>query len=201
MTRNQGFGKIFFFNLIGIFLLLFLVNGFFIGLIQLEKWRKPQIKTTQMYDFPLHKDDPELGYYAHPNVSNTYIKTYGDKIVYQVEYATDKYGRRKHPSVNPMARKFAVFFGGSNTFGEGLPATETLPYLFEKKNPQFHSYNYAFFGWGPNNNLRQLQTSNIPNQVFEKDGLVIYQYFDFHRKRVLGTARHFYFWIFTRRCG
>ncbi len=132
-----------------------------------------------------------MGLLGKPGTSSLNTATYGKTRIYQVKYELDQYGRRKNPIPNKNAKKFAIFFGGSNTFGKGLPVETTLPYLFEKKNSQFRSYNYAFPGWGPNSHLRQLQVSSIPDQVSQKEGLVIYQYFDFHLERVLGTASYF----------
>lgn len=108
-----------------------------------------------------------------------------------MKYDFDEYGRRKIPTFSKNPKKFAIFLGGSNTFGEGLPTEETLPALFSQKNPLFRTYNYAFSGWGPNNILRRLQTSDINSQVAEKGGLVIYHYFNFHLRRVLGTIQYF----------
>ncbi len=139
----------------------------------------------------LYLPDTELGIRGPFNESIEMTKTHEQKLIYKVKYEFDEYGRRKTPSFHPESKKFAIFFGGSNTFGEGLPVEKTLPYLFSKKNPLFRSYNYAFPGWGPNNNLRQLQTSSINSQVLEKEGLVVYQYFDYHLRRVLGTVEYF----------
>lgn len=139
----------------------------------------------------LYHSDTELGTRAPLNQSVEMTKIHKEQLIYQVRYDFDEYGRRKTPVLNQESKKFAIFFGGSNTFGEGLTIEKTLPYLFSKKNPQFRSYNYAFPGWGPNNTLRRLQTSNIKFQVPEKEGLVVYHYFNFHLMRVLGTIQYF----------
>ena len=139
----------------------------------------------------LYQSDPELGTRPPLNQSVEMVKTHKKKTIYRVRYDFDEYGRRKIPISSQEPEKFAIFLGGSNTFGEGLPVEKTLPYLFSKKNPRFRPYNYAFSGWGPNNNLRQLQISNINFQIPEKEGLIVYQYFNFHLRRALGTIQYF----------
>jgi len=77
--------------------------------------------------------DNDFGFKPRPNVRVTCTKQYNDgEIIYNANYTTDKLSRRLTPVDSPDQRdKFAVFFGCSFTFGDGLNDEETLPISLE----------------------------------------------------------------------
>lgn len=112
-----------------------------------------------------------------------------DQILYDVTYRFDEYRRRildVKDVQDKSGKKFALFFGASNTLGEGVGSTETLPYYFSQLNPEYHSYNYAFGGYGPQQMLALLQTTDLSKEILEREGVLFYQYFSFLRTRLLG---------------
>ena len=75
------------------------------------------------------------------------------------------------------------FFGGSQTFGEGLNDDETIPALVQKKTRVHRVYNYAYRGYGPHQMLRMIETNALKDQLKETNGIAFYQYFDFQIPR------------------
>jgi len=86
----------------------------------------------------------------------------------------------------------AVFFGCSFTFGDGLMYSSTFPYLFEKLNPDYKSYNYGASGFSPQQIalLFDKQVNIINSEtVPEKKGFALYTYINDHLNRVYGGSR------------
>jgi hypothetical protein len=136
--------------------------------------------------------DQKLGFRPIPGVETQVTKRIGNELLYSVSYGFDEFGRRITPQAkNLKTKKFAVFVGDSNTFGEGVENNQTLPFYFSKAMPEMRIYNYAFRGYGPNNVLALLQTSRLIDEVPETEGLVIYPFKLFQARRLLGTLRFF----------
>ena len=114
----------------------------------------------EIYSGKLFDEDPNgVGYRSIPNHKVQVTKKTPREKIYDVTYNFDEFGRRKVPQKNMGQRKkYAVFLGDSNTFGEGLEDNQTLPYFFSFYNPNYHSYNYAVEGNGPTNILALLET-------------------------------------------
>lgn len=149
--------------------------------------KKGETKSLNYYN----AEDPILGYSAVPGVvADVELKVDGE-ILYSVQYSFDEYGRRKTPIETSSRPFFALFFGGSNTFGEGVGQKQTLAYHFSQMNKDYESYNYAFRGYGPNQLLAQLETKKIKQEISQDKGVAFYQYFSYHRGRLLGTAHYF----------
>ena len=111
-----------------------------------------------------------------------------------VRYVFDEAGRRIHDDFEPLHReKYALFMGCSVTFGMHVKETETLPALFEKLDPEYKSYNYGISSSGTNHYLAMLQNLNLRSQVRERDGIMIYPYFDHHINRSISDFQTF-FW-------
>jgi hypothetical protein len=108
-----------------------------------------------------HRDDL-LGYAPFPNARVTAKKLYGDSVIYDVVYTTDRHGLRITAPPAADARECLVFFGDSITFGEGVQDTEDFPYLVSKRLAgRFATYNFAFSGYGPHQMLAILQSGRI----------------------------------------
>src|SRR5262249_57342694 len=70
-----------------------------------------------------------LGYVLVPSVVAHHRRDDRSTQSSSVTYEIDDRGRRRTPSPSRPARSsFVLFFGDSNTFGEGLDQTDTLPY-------------------------------------------------------------------------
>ncbi len=108
-----------------------------------------------------HRDDL-LGYAPARNAHVTARKLYGDSIIYDVTYTTDRHGLRITVPPAIGARECVVFFGDSITFGEGVEDSEDFPYLVSKRLAgRYATYNFAFSGYGPHQMLATLQSGRI----------------------------------------
>ncbi len=152
-----------------------------------------KIKYPAQTDFKsaaIDHPDPYLGY--HPVEGGFHTKCFVvDKDdttkVYDLKYSFDQYSRRITPPASPSSpSRFALFFGGSFTFGEGIEAGETLPYYFSRQDSQYAAYNYGYSGYGPNQMLSQLRFKNIPAQIFQQEGIAVFTYINDHVKRANG---------------
>jgi hypothetical protein len=86
-----------------------------------------QIAGQQVLD-GAHIADEVLGYKIAPNTRIHSVAKVGDRLIYEVDYTTDKFSRRVTPwHGSSQADKFALFFGCSFTFGQGVKDDETLP--------------------------------------------------------------------------
>jgi hypothetical protein len=131
-----------------------------------------------------------MGWEPIPSVTVRSKKVRGDQVLYDVVYSFDEAGRRIVP-VDPGRSygKFLLFFGGSNTFGEGLEAEESLPYQTSRHLPGVRAYNYAFRGYGPQHLLAKLEATDLRAEVEEPEGLAIYVLLGFHMNRLLGSSQ------------
>jgi hypothetical protein len=109
-------------------------------------------------------------------------------VIYDVKYSFDDLYRRIVPGQPEKdADKFVVFFGGSQTFGEGLNDEQTIPALAQQAAPSYRVYNYAYRGYGPHQMLRMIETNELKDQLKETNGIAFYQYFHFHVPRAVGS--------------
>jgi len=141
----------------------------------------------------LHKDkffmaDELLGISLIPNTNVKSILSIDDQPIWDVTYGTDEFGRRRTVSTLPNIRsQFALFFGGSFTFGEGSNDNQTIPSVFESVSDRFRAYNYGVPGYGTQQMLAKLQSSSVKYEVNEKSGVLFYIYLeDVHEGRVIG---------------
>jgi hypothetical protein len=138
--------------------------------------------------------DNDLGFKPRPNVRVACTKQYNDgEIIYKANYTTDSLSRRFTPvDSNDQRDKFAVFFGCSFTFGDGLNDEETLPYFFGKFAPHYMPYNYAFSGYGPQQMLSKIRLHSLHEEIHEKSGIMICV--GAHVERVIGASYVFIEW-------
>lgn len=140
------------------------------------------------YPPSLVEQDDTLGYRPKPDVRFHFVPKAGDRPVYDVVYAIDQHGRRTTPIADDhTGKEFALFFGGSNTFGQGVDQDETMPCCFSRFAPRFKSYNYGFPGYGPQAMLAKLRAGQTESEVGEKSGILIYTFIDHHIRRATGS--------------
>jgi hypothetical protein len=134
--------------------------------------------------------DAALGYALTPSITARHRRTRGNDVLYDVTYEIDEHGRRRTPVDHGELRtSFLVFFGDSNTFGEGLTQTETLPYFAGKLAPQYRPYNYGVSGWGPAQLYALARRPDLVREIDERDGYAIFFLIPAHVARVIGSTR------------
>lgn len=140
--------------------------------------------------------DTELGYKPPSNAVGRITLHKRGRLVYDVVYSIDSLSRRIVPQTAVEGRsRHAVFFGCSNTFGDGLNDGETLPAQFAQYAETFHVYNYAYSGYGPQHALAHLQVAAFQGGIVETNGVAFYVYLpEGHEKRVIGAMSVFNTW-------
>ncbi len=109
------------------------------------------------------------------------------ELVYNVTYKINEHKFRASFGQGEERRKFALFFGGSFTFGQGINDYETLPSQFAIKNTDYEAYNFGINGAGLNTMLSQIFHFDLQRIVKQREGVAIYVYFEEHVARALGN--------------
>jgi hypothetical protein len=183
--------------------ILFLVRTFLFVLILFELICGLLIQNDPIKSLKQVKNDDTnfeqnkiMGYISQANLNSfRCIKSIGKDTIYNVLYSSDKYSRRISENIktNKSTEKHALFLGCSITFGEGIPYESTFPYLFEKTNPTYNSYNYGFSGYGPHQMAllfsKGINTINT-RTILEKNGILLYSYINDHLNRVYGGSSY-----------
>jgi hypothetical protein len=146
---------------------------------------EPEAIGTSRFYLP----DLTLGYVMAPSTSARHRRTVNDREIYDVLYRTDVWGRRETPTSGQPKRGFLLFFGDSNTFGEGLSETETLPYYAGEVAQDYRPYNYGVSGYGPSNLLALARRGGLRQQVAEPEGYAIVFVIPAHVDRVIGSSQ------------
>lgn len=157
----------------------------------------PSQKKVQQYPKGYHEKNDMLGYAPPASSDNSSSLTVDGSKVYDVTYSIDEYRRRRTPVTGLETRtRFALFFGCSFTFGEGVNGNETLPYFFaEQSRGWYMPYNYGFHGYGPQEMLARLYDNTIKDQVKEEQGIAFYLYIaKTHEERAIGNMYVFNAW-------
>lgn len=132
--------------------------------------------------------DPDLGYALVPDGRGYSRLLVDDRIVWDVTYTTDRFGRRNTVShVKKAASGVAVFFGCSFLFGEGSEDHQTIPSQFCKFATNLNAINYGVPGWGTQHMLALLQSGKLPARISGPVLLGIYLYLpEVHEARLVG---------------
>lgn len=144
----------------------------------------------QLPDRRFPERDKKLGWAAQPNSTMRQVFRHQGKPVFDVQYDFDSHGNRKVRR-NEQASRFALLFGGSNIFGEGLPAADTVAEQLMQLMPDLQAYNLAWQGYGPGHLFVQAKYEDLKNYVREPEGIAVYLYFDFHYLRLVGGSQNF----------
>lgn len=135
-------------------------------------------------------DDSGL-YYPRPDQSSRAYVTEleGGRIVYDVTYTIDEYGRRVTPHVEKENRDFFVaLMGDSYVFGEGVENDETLPSYMAQQTQKTMFYNMGFHGYGPNSLLaRALKKPEFFQGIIQSRGIGAYLFDPSDIARTIGT--------------
>lgn len=145
------------------------------------KTKPMKVKYVQQFE--------QIGRYSTPfSTIREVTKVYG-KVAYDSIYETDEFGMRFIPnSLYPKKPKtHLIMAGDSNTFGEGVSTENSMPVLLAKKISQSHPYNLGVRGGGPHNTLAFMEFFPWQEMIIEKNGIFIYNYYDFLMERVIGS--------------
>ena len=136
-----------------------------------------------------YRDHPRLGSALEPNNQARHRKLIGGVLTYDVSYMIDEYGRRQiNGQGQSTADEFILFFGGSNTFGEGLNQGETLPDQVQRLAPGYHVYNYGMHGYGVAQMLDLTASRNLAAEISERKGLAVFYFIPGHMGRLVGAS-------------
>ena len=149
----------------------------------------PNTSTFHVEDYFKHSTlgyAPVPGGYPKKRILNG--KTIDVKFVNDVDYNFNYSRQRINPfRPNKNAKKFALLFGGSIMFGEGLNDHETIPALFQKEFPEYRVHNFSYRGYGPQQMLANIESGLVDRQVKTDDGVIAYTYYALHLQRVIGS--------------
>jgi hypothetical protein len=134
------------------------------------------------------RQDSDLGIALEPNRRVGCRLNVDGRLVWDVHYGTDQYGRRR--SLFPgtqVPSATAVFFGCSFLFGEGAEDGQTIPSKFNSLSSGFLAANYGVPGWGTQHMLALLQSGTLKSQMVAPVKLGVYLYLpEAHESRVVG---------------
>ncbi len=132
-------------------------------------------------------DDPVLGYGPAHSYRATSTKQVDGAMVYDVSYTIDEAGRRVTAPPAVSDGPMVLFFGDSNTFGEGVEDAETLPSYVAAMDSTATVFNYGFCGYGPQQMLAMLEDGRLDDVVRGRDVIGVYLYIDAHVARAIGS--------------
>lgn len=173
----------------GLLLLLWgVVEGVSYLILQEREARGIQITKDEWQE-----DHATLGYRPKASFSGNERKWRGDSTVYDVTYTFDSLHRRITPAAG-SPDQFALFFGDSFTFGQGVEDNETLPAQFAALAPEFRPYNYGCGGYGPQNMWMQVHRPGFMEEVTETSGIAVYTFIRPQVFRAIGSLRLLSLW-------
>ncbi len=151
-------------------------------------------------DFPVLDFDEDhivskIGNVLYPDTVMNGLKIEKGDTLYNVQYTIGSNHHRITPGYNDSLSKYALFFGCSIAFGEGLEDDQTFPYFVQQFSKTYHSYNRAQSGTATNYMLAQLQELDLRKEVKEKNGKAFYVFFWDHIYRSLGTMDRHVKWM------
>ncbi|MDR1783010.1 MAG: hypothetical protein LBR13_01940 [Dysgonamonadaceae bacterium] len=184
--KNYGF---YLFRVILVFFIIFQVYGI------IESRKEVRSLPAPGTVYVIGAEYNGIGGFNERNISTKFTKLFGQDTVYSVNYTLDSVGRRIDENTFDTAAKarHAIFLGCSFTFGEGVDNNSTFPAIFERKNPQYKSYNYGISGTGPSHSVlffdKKVNTIN-KETVKESDGFALYTFINDHLNRVYGSGAY-----------
>lgn len=159
----------------------------------LDSWKAPN--TTTGHDKRFQRPDGALGYAPIAGVTTRAWKKEDDRYVYDVTYSFGEHGERKTEiDDGPTRIKFAIFVGGSFTFGEGVNGNQNLPYYFSQYSPTHKPYNFGRPGYGPQQVLEFVARPDLYEAVDEQSGVLIYTLISSHIQRAIGSMVVYSHW-------
>lgn len=115
-----------------------------------------------------------------------------DGILHDSIYiSTDELGRRTTQlnASKDSLDQYAIFFGCSYTYGDGVSDHETLPSYFQSLSKRTQAYNYGYLAYSPLHMLARLQQTNIPDEIKQQKGVAFFTLINDHLDRVIPASR------------
>ena len=138
----------------------------------------------------LGEPDSILGARPRADCQVRAVTTGPEGVVYECLYTIDALHRRVTPVELPETRKqFALFFGCSFTFGEGVNDAETLPAQFAARAPDFVPYNYGYMAYGAQHMYLQVRRPELQSEIARPKGIAVYTFINDHLRRATGSLR------------
>ena len=129
-----------------------------------------------------------VGYRPKPGMTLKGESKNDKQTFYTYEAVIDDMQRRATPCPGRSGKgPFALFFGCSFVFGDGLRDGETLPACFCARVPGVEAFNYAFSGHGVQQLWCHLQRPGFAGEISASPGLAFYVYIDHHLERLRGN--------------
>ncbi len=129
-----------------------------------------------------------------PNIENPHSQfILDDKVIYDVQYSTDSFGRRKTIDLSKTLEKkdkYLAFLGGSFVFGEGVNDSEHMASVMTKFFKKRKIYNYGVPGHGVSSTFAKIYLSDLLSQIPEATGDAILIYNDFDISRLAYTFQN-----------
>lgn len=167
--------------LINIIVLLFLLTPI---IFYFESKHPPLVQKRVLEGSPettFTREDPTLG--RRPNAGNWIDHEFfqGEEL-YKKHYSINEQGFRILPA--KQASKAILFYGCSQTFGQGVNDDENFPALIQKELPDYRSINLGLPGAGTAHVLRLIETqTEVPFLQKEEVTHAIYGFIASHMKR------------------
>lgn len=177
-------------NILLIFVLLLIVE---IGCFFLLGMPAAVKKNFNLPDLPEDHITRSTGSLPYADSVHRMVKIFEGDTLFDAHATIDKNCMRVTPDHDSTRKDFALFFGCSIAFGEGLEDNQTLAYSFQQETGK-NAYNFAVSGHGTNNVLARLQYKNISDLVAEKNGVGFYIFFWDHIYRGIGSMARYTAW-------
>ena len=183
--KQQGRGGALAFN-VGFLLLALAVVETYAGTVVRNPARYARRPAAGTY---IQKDEL-LGFAPVPGSASRFTNAIGDQVLFDVTYTIDDQGHRIQPPVgDPPPAESVLCFGGSFTYGTGLPDERTWPWrLQELLGDAYRVRNFAFLAYGPHQMLAALEGGRVEATVAETPRHAIYLAIPDHARRVAGNA-------------
>lgn len=136
-----------------------------------------------------------LGYLPEADTTIHRVTIIEGDTVCDIHLTTDRFHKRVTPGWDAGKQKFALFFGCSIVFGEGVEDEESMPCYFQQLSGEYNAYNYGANGHATNHVLARFYCSGLREQVPENEGVGFYIFFWDHLWRAIGSMNRYMAWM------
>lgn len=119
------------------------------------------------------------------NFQSRVVTKVSRKVIYDVDFSFDHYGRRVTPE-RKNAQTQILLFGDSYTMGEGVNTVESAPHRLAEMRPKVQVYNLGLSGGSPNQLLYELnmKPSLRIDSIQKRKTIAVFAYMDNHLERM-----------------
>jgi hypothetical protein len=155
---------------------------------------KPSFKDVTKWNPQPTVPDNVFGYRLPENKTINHRYLVNDTLIYEQNYKIDLLSRRETPTDTIAKDKFIAVAGCSFAFGYGVKEDETLSSFLQQQMPGYEGYNYGVSGYGTQHLLVQTREKITPEEVKQKQGILVYFFIDNHLNRLVGSRRIIKLW-------